>query len=44
MQVIFTGVEDLFEARVDEGNRLSGDNDRLDEGPSVTEGLLPALL
>lgn len=44
MHVIFTGVEDLFEARVEVGSRLSGDNERLDEGPSDTVGLLPTFV
>jgi hypothetical protein len=47
IHVIFTGVEALFDPpRVEVGSLLSGDNDRLDEGPSVvvTVGLLPAFV
>jgi hypothetical protein len=45
IHVIFTGVEDLFDARVEVGSRLSGDKERLDEGPSVVAvGLLPAFV
>lgn len=44
IQVIFTGVEDLFEASVEAGSRLSGDKERLDDGPSVTVGLLPTFV
>lgn len=41
IHVIFTGVEDRFDPSVEVGSRLSGDNDRLEDGPSVVVGALP---
>lgn len=43
MHVIFAGEDDLFDVK-SLGRRLSGDNDRLGDGPSETAGPLPLLV